>query len=69
MDGEEIYRKLNDYLGTQPVPDWAKAELAEAVKLGITDGECPCELVPRYQAAVMALRAVRGLCAAMESPK
>ncbi len=59
MNGEEIYRKLNGYLKAQPVPEWAKAELEEAVKLGITDGENPCELVPRYQAAVMALRAVK----------
>ncbi len=59
MNGEEIYRKLNGYLKAQPVPEWAKAELEEAVKLGITDGENPCELVPRYQAAVMAVRVVK----------
>lgn len=60
MSGEEIYQKLNEYLKKQPAPGWAKKELAEAVKLGITDGETPMELVPRYQAAIMALRAVKG---------
>jgi hypothetical protein len=58
MTGEQIYEKLNEYLREQPCPDWAKAELAEAVKMGITDGTRPCELIPRYQAAIMAKRAI-----------
>lgn len=57
MTGEQIYKALNDYLREQPCPEWAKAELEEAVKLGITDGSRPCELIPRYQAAIMAKRA------------
>lgn len=57
MDGKEIYDKLNDYLKKQPVPAWAEAELAEAVKLGITDGKEPMALIPRYQAAIQAKRA------------
>ena len=57
MTGEEIYNKLNEYLREQPCPEWAKAELAEAMNLGITDGTRPCELIPRYQAAIMAKRA------------
>ena len=35
----------------------AKEELEEAVKLGITDGKEPMQLIPRYQAAIMAKRA------------
>lgn len=58
MTGEQIYEKLNEYLREQPCPDWAKVELAEAVKMGITDGTRPCELIPRYQAAIMAKRAI-----------
>lgn len=58
MTGEQIYRKLNEYLAGQPAPDWAREELAEAVTMGITDGARPMELVPRYQAAIMAKRAL-----------
>lgn len=57
LTGEEIFKKLRDYLTAQPVPDWAKEELEEAVKMGITDGGDPMTLTPRYQAAIMAKRA------------
>lgn len=57
MTGEQIYNKLNDYLAEQPAPEWARAELEQAVSMGITDGTRPMELVPRYQAAIMAKRA------------
>lgn len=57
MTGKEIYAALNDYLASQPVPDWAKAELEEAVAAGITDGKNGMQLIPRYQAAIMAKRA------------
>ena len=60
MTGKEIYDALQGYLKEQSVPEWAKAELAEAVKRGITDGSNPCQMVPRYQAAIMTLRAVKG---------
>ena len=60
MTGKEIYDALNDYLKKQPVPGWAKEELAEAVKMGITDGKEPMGMVPRYQAAIMAKRALEG---------
>lgn len=59
MDGKEIYEKLNEYLREQPCPDWAQAELQEAIDAGITDGTRPCELIPRYQAAIMAKRAAQ----------
>ena len=58
MTGKEIYDALSDYLKKQPVPGWAKEELAEAVKLGITDGKEPMGMVPRCQAAIMAKRAM-----------
>lgn len=57
MTGKEIYDALNDYMGKQPVPAWAKAELEEAVKMGITDGSNPMQLIPRYQAVILAKRA------------
>ena len=60
MNGEQIYNMLQEYLATLPVPDWAAAELQEAVDMGITDGQRPMQLVPRYQAAIMAKRAAKG---------
>ena len=60
MTGKEIYDALNEYLKKQPVPGWAQKELAEAVKMGITDGKEPMALIPRYQAALMAKRAREG---------
>ena len=36
-----------------------RMELAEAVALGITDGTNPMQLIPRYQAAIMAKRAAQ----------
>jgi len=60
MTGKEIYDALNEYLRSVPCPDAAKAELQEAIDLGITDGGRPCELAPRYQAAIMTKRAVKG---------
>lgn len=59
LQGEEIYKRLNEHLSKQPCPEWAKAELEEARKAGITDGKNPCGLIPRYQAAIMAHRAVK----------
>ncbi len=60
MTGEEIYKKLDDYLRTQSVPDWAKDEFQQAIDAGITDGTSPTALIPRYQAAIMAKRALVG---------
>ncbi len=59
MTGEQIYNKLNEHLASLPVPEWAQAELLEAQELGITDGTRPQQLIPRYQAAIMAKRAVK----------
>lgn len=53
----EIITKAQRHAATLPVPNWAGAELAAAVEAGITDGENPMQLVPRYQAALMAARA------------
>ena len=57
MTGEQIYNALKEYTDTAEAPEWAKAELQEAVDAGITDGTRPMELIPRYQAAIMAKRA------------
>ncbi len=57
MTGEEIYNELQTYLKEQKLPDWAKKELDEAKSLGITDGNNPMQLIPRFQAAIMAKRA------------
>lgn len=57
MTGEEIYNALNAYLTQQELPEWAKAEFQQAVDMKITDGKDPMQLIPRYQAALMAKRA------------
>ena len=57
MTGKEIYDKLAEYTETLEVPAWAKEELEKAKAAGITDGTNPMQLIPRYQAALMAYRA------------
>ena len=57
MTGKEISAALGQFLSSQPVPAWARAELEEAAAMGITDGENPMQLIPRYQAAIRAKRA------------
>ena len=59
MTGEEIYNALREYTATAKAPDWAKEEFQEAIDMGITDGKRPMELIPRYQAAIMAKRAAK----------
>ena len=59
MTGKEIYDALNEYTKTLPLPEWAEKEFAEAVAAGITDGTNPMQLIPRYQAAIMAHRATK----------
>ena len=59
MTGEEIYLKLCGFLDGQAVPGWAKDELNEAIDAGIMDGTHPMLPIPRYQAAIMALRAMK----------
>ena len=48
---------LQDYLKTQTVPAGVQEEYQEAIQMGVTDGTNPCQLVPRWQAALMAKRA------------
>ena len=57
MTDKEVFEAFNRYAKTQTLPQWAEKEFKEAVKAGITDGSNPCGLIPRYQAAIMALRA------------
>lgn len=51
-----LLEKAQKHAATLSVPDWAKAELQEAIDRGITDGTKPMQLIPRYQAAIMAKR-------------
>ena len=59
MTGKDIYDAYNAYAVSLPVPEWAKYELQEAIDRGITDGSNPMQPIPRYQAAIMALRAIK----------
>jgi hypothetical protein len=54
----EIVNGAQEYFATQDLPKWAEAEMEEAKRLGITDGTRPMQLIPRYQAAIMAKRAM-----------
>ena len=60
MTGKEIYDALQDFLKTQTVPAGVQEEYQEAIRMGVTDGTNPCQLVPRWQAAIMAKRAREG---------
>lgn len=60
MTGKEIYYELTKYTASLDLPKWAQEEWNAAVEAGITDGTNPCLLIPRYQAAIMALRAMKG---------
>lgn len=62
MTDEKFAEMMNTYLANlakQEPPKWAEKELAEARELGITDATRPMQLIPRYQAAIMALRAAK----------
>ena len=56
----EILQKAQAHAATLPVPDWAREEAQEAIDAGITDGSDMMLLIPRYQAAMMAVRAKGG---------
>lgn len=60
MTGEEIYNSLIEYTNSLEMPKWASTDWKAAQEAGITDGSNPCGLIPRYQAAIMALRAQKG---------
>ena len=55
----ELLEKAQRHAATLPAPDWAAAELQEAVGKGITDGSRPMGLTMRYETAIMTKRAAR----------
>lgn len=57
MEASELWKKIQGYLATQPMPEWAKTEAKNAQMAGIWDGSEPMSLIPRYQAALMSFRA------------
>ena len=59
MSDREIYEAVQRYATSRPLPTWAADELGETQEMGITDGTDPMRLIPRYQAAIMAKRAVQ----------
>lgn len=62
MTEQEVRKIVQDVLnGNDTTPDdWAKAELREAIDLGITDGTRPKGYATRQEAAIMVLRAFKG---------
>jgi len=62
MTEQEVRKIVQDVLnGNDTTPDdWAKAELREAVDLGITDGTRQKGYATRQEAAIMVLRAFKG---------
>ena len=62
MTEQEVRKIVQDVLnGNDTNPDdWAKAELREAIDLGITDGTRPKGYATRQETAIMVLRAFKG---------
>ena len=60
MTGEEIYKRLTEYLRGKNLPQWVEdqGEYKKAVELGITDGSDPARFTTRYEAAIMVKRAL-----------
>ena len=63
-DEQVTYEQWKEYmdryrreLGGQPVPEWGRAELEQAQKLGLTDGSRPLDLATRQEVASMVVRA------------
>lgn len=56
----QLLEKAQHHAAQLPPPAWAEEDLKAAVAAGITDGERPLQLIPRYQAAIMAARAKGG---------
>lgn len=59
---EQFDKMMDDYIarkGKLPASAWAKDELAEAKKKGITDGKRPRDFVTREEAAAMVVRATK----------
>lgn len=52
----EYMEKYMDETAERPLPEWAREEYQAAMDAGITDGARPMAYIPRYQAAIMALR-------------
>ena len=62
MTQDQFDAMMDDWMERQrkkDMPNWARKEFQEAVRLGITDGTEPMGLIPRYQAALMAKRAMQ----------
>lgn len=62
MTDEQVRKIVREMLnGNDTTPDdWAKAEMREAIDLGITDGTRPKGYATRQEAAIMVLRAFKG---------
>ena len=62
MTDEQVRKIVREMLnGNDTTPDdWAKAEMREAIDLGITDGTRPKGYATRQEAAIMVLRAFEG---------
>lgn len=63
-DEEVTYEQWKEYmdryrreLGGRTVPDWGRAELEQAKKLGLTDGSRPLDLATRQEVVSMVIRA------------
>lgn len=55
LTGEEIFKRLNEYLLSQKPPQWVgdQGEFEKAIRNGITDGSEPTRLMTRYEGAIM----------------
>lgn len=58
MTGEEIYKKLTEYMNSRAIPEGMKAEYQEAIDMGITDGSRPMGLCTRIESTLITKRAI-----------
>lgn len=61
LDGYPMFvsnmERYRQELSAQPTPAWADKELAEARRMGVTDGSRPLDLASRCEVAAMIVRA------------
>ena len=58
MTGEEIYKKLTEYMNSRAIPEGMRAEYQEAIDMGITDGSRPMGLCTRIESTLITKRAI-----------
>jgi len=56
---KEYMNQYREELRAMGAPKWGKAELEQAVAMGLTDGSRPCDLASRQEVASMVIRSLK----------